>query len=742
MTKELRYTTTPLRQLYFSVSILVQSDLRLDGNIQQVIQNFTCLMKLLEDLRHAGCNLQTCFEILNCLLKQSYKTDASTSEAQLLKELGYLFLSKGNYDKSIESAEQLAKITKVLGDQKLEGDAYFILLKSYIQKGSLEGAQCNLDKYLECIETSGGDDLSKAYVSMATANIFALSQKYEEALKKAEEFLEIAKSLQNRRVECEAVMLIAGIHTSLFNIQKSLDFYSKGKEIAEELGYKHVVAQAKLNQASVNSFMGKYHQSFTIGKQLASQLNDSNDKMFSYTVLCNLSVDALILNRDEESLKFAYDSLAIAESLGAVEPLALSHGNIGLAQEKMKNYSGAIESYKKCLEYGQKMGDNRIINNSYCNLGRAYEGKGDKETAREYYQKALAAPQPPSMHWCDTEDFRFSADYLLAKMDVEEGNLIEAKGYLEQVVDRCESFRKSVNDSPLKICFNDTQQKPYQYLQYVLLQEKAKGEALLVGEKGRGRDFYDKFVRDEGEQSSYLNTPQDLLNLSKNKNEAVLFLSQLDVVEKMCGWFITPDGKITDVFVSPTDKWEQALTSLCVAMYNLQSSSEYQNRAVEIRGVEVADDEFETSLETLEESIKTVTSERGSDRTNPATNPPSLDCMRGPRSASKALQDPQVLFSEVVNDLSELVVRPIEHHLEKLVKESTEKPKLLIIPQGKTFNIPYAALKLKDGQPLCSQVSTHEAFSFHSYSHCIKHNQESQIQADHLNEILIIGNEN
>ena len=75
---------------------------------------------------------------------------------------------------------------------------------------------------------------------------------------------------------------------------------------------------------------------------------------------------------------------------------------------------------------------------------------------------------------------------------MEESDYPAAKKYFQQVVDRCEQFRKSVQDSPLKICFNDTQKKPFQYLQHVLLKEEADNAALFVGEMGRGRDFYDK----------------------------------------------------------------------------------------------------------------------------------------------------------------------------------------------------------------------------------------------------------
>lgn len=146
--------------------------------------------------------------------------------------------------------------------------------------------------------------------------------------------------------------------------------------MATDLGHQKKVMETKVNQSSLFSLMGKYRKSYNIGKEIVENLSLYEDKAFVYTVLCNVSVDALILNKDEEALKLAQESLVVAKKLGAGEPIALAYGNIGLAQEKLKDFEGAFESYHKCLEFGEKIKDKRIINNSYCNLGRALEGKG------------------------------------------------------------------------------------------------------------------------------------------------------------------------------------------------------------------------------------------------------------------------------------------------------------------------------------------------------------------------------
>jgi hypothetical protein len=72
------------------------------------------------------------------------------------------------------------------------------------------------------------------------------------------------------------------------------------------------------------------------------------------------------------------------------------------------------------------------------------------------------------------------------------------------------------------------------------------------------------------DQSKQLNTPEALLDVAKTNNQAVLFLSKLDVVEEMRTWFIAPDGKITS-FGCPLEQWEKLLSGLCVVFREVSS---------------------------------------------------------------------------------------------------------------------------------------------------------------------------
>ena len=122
--------------------------------------------------------------------------DASPNQAELLKELSHSLLAAANYDKSIMNAKKLVNVAITQSNRKLEAEAYYILVKNYTSKGSLEDAQFYLDKYLESSEQSE-DKLCKGYAAMGASIVLYAHQKYEEALKKAEEFLAVASAKQS-----------------------------------------------------------------------------------------------------------------------------------------------------------------------------------------------------------------------------------------------------------------------------------------------------------------------------------------------------------------------------------------------------------------------------------------------------------------------------------------------------------------------------------------------------------------
>ncbi|CAB4026939.1 ---NA--- [Paramuricea clavata] len=137
--------------------LAVLSDLKLDSDITESPEDFSCLLKLLKKHRYGYCNITTCCEILNRLLKVSGSCYSTQSQAELLKELSDLWFTKASYDNVITTTEQLAKLASELGDKKLEAEAYHIRIKPLALKGLLENAKLALEKCVQCSEASGDE---------------------------------------------------------------------------------------------------------------------------------------------------------------------------------------------------------------------------------------------------------------------------------------------------------------------------------------------------------------------------------------------------------------------------------------------------------------------------------------------------------------------------------------------------------------------------------------------------------
>ena len=627
-----------------------------------------------------------------------------------------------------------------------------------------------------------------------------LCQTYANILQDNLQFME---KLAGNELEMNEYSLLFGLfseHITRCHFQFTLDLANRLLEIACKVKSREMIIDMLAQLGNLYLILGKYQLSYDImQKMIHWEIHVLPTKAILF---CNTSVVELLLELKNDSLEHARVALELALQTKNLGYIACGYGNIGLALEYMGMYDEAIEPYEKCLQIGHDAGDYRVINNGLCNLGRAYQGLGDIEKAKEYFRKAVNTPRPPKAYWCDTAEFRFSGDYLLAKLAVKERNWEEAKKHLMEVIKRCETLRKSIQDSPTKITFNDTQRKPFQYLQHVLLEEGKEMEALAVAEQGRGRDFFDKT---EGEFSTQLNSVEVLLEMIKSQGVAVLFISALEEVGKLCLWFISSEGKLLKMCSIPSIKCNEIFTSLPGALYRTQGRHEIEfkgtmnkeysiiNEAIELvnhidstqnndnnseklqnkndlKKVPSTDDyskkpennddnlkkpenndeisekcqnkydnsensqKSNKSLSLVNETVKKTKEQEASCSTNESRKEGSA--LKTQQSSSERNHS----LSELIDQLSELILIPMREELESLIdKRSNDKTaRLLVIPQGTTFNIPFSALKL-NAKRLCDQLTIIEAFSLHSFVHSTTEGKEN-VKSRDLGTALIVGN--
>lgn len=635
--------------------------------------------------------------------------------ANLLLSKCYYQLIQGEYMEVFYCANELVNVAQQLSDSEFLQFSNSLMSKKFVKDNIADRQAGLLKAYFNATQNN------RIFIEKLTRNELT-SQEYK------------------------LLCTLYSEHILHCDFQFCVDLCNRLLEITCMLKDRESIIDTLANFSHLAMLLGKYRLSYDILIEMQTFKTDYSDT--EYIVLCNLSVVELLLGHKQESLKHAQDSLILALLTEDLGHIACAYGNIGLAYEYMKRYDEAIEPYQECLRLGEKAHDNRVINNGLCNLGRAYQGLGNIKKAKEYFEKAIQTPRPPKAYWCDTEDFRFSGDYLLAKLLLEEKNLDEAAKQFTEVIRRCEILRKRIQDSPIKITFNDTQRKPFQYLQHVMLECGKKMKALAIAEKGRGRDFFDKI---ENEFYNQLDSEEVLLGMIKSQGIAVLFISNLEEIGKLCLWFISSEGKLLKQWSIPYNGCKDIFTKLCNALYETQGRLD-----IEFRGTTTEEDYslLERAFRMINHNLSgnngigpTSTAESfknsclldttGAKTTNKrgwffrnTSREPNISCTREERCS----------LPDLIEKLSELIVRPFQVELESFAdREATgNTPRLLVIPQGTTFNIPFSVLKL-NGEPLCNHVTIIEAFSFNSFVYASMESQK-RTPTGNFQNALIVGN--
>ena len=626
----------------------------------------------------------------------------------------YYKIIQGEYGKVYCYANELANVAQKLPNSEFLQFATSLMSTEFV-KDKPAGRQARLLKeYLEVSQDN------RPFIDKLTRNKLAY-----------EEYKLLRALFRAHMLQCD--------------FQFCVDLCNRLLEITCMLRDRELIINMMAEFANLYLVLGKYWLSYNVMKEM--QTLKIEDPRTQYIVVCNFSVVELLLNKKHESLKHAKDSLPLAQRTKDLGYIACAYGNIGLAYEYMGRYEEAVEPYKECLRLGQEAGDYRVINNGLCNLGRAYLGLGNIEKAKKHFHEAIETPRPPKAYWCDTEDFRFSGDYLLAKLLLQEKNLDQAAKQFMKVIKRCETLRKRIQDSPIKITFNDTQRKPFQYLQLVMLENGEKMKALAIAEKGRGRDYFDKI---EDEFFKQLDSEEFILDVIKSQGIAVLFISTLEEVGKLCLWFISSEGKLLKQCSIPYIECKDIFDKLCPVLHKTQEKLD-----IEFRGT------TEEDYSLVERAFRMINhdlsgnNDADSTNTSGSSKNSSLPDTTGAKTTNKGecffrntsrehtvpcTKEERCSLPDLIEKLSELIVSPFRVELESLANKATtgDKPRLLVIPQGTTFNIPFSALKL-NGEPLCNHVTIIEAFSFNSFAYATTESQK-RTPTGNFQNALIVGN--
>jgi len=274
---------------------------------------------------------------------------------------------------------------------------------------------------------------NKHYVKMFHNNIGVAHRslgQYQKALSSYQEARIIAKKIEDKKGEAQALGNIGVVYLNLGQYQKALSFYQEAQVIAIEIGDEKEkgdnlsrIGIVYANLSQYKKALDYFQQARAIHKKLGDQREVGNDlgnigmaykelnqyeeslsyfqkawvihKIFRYKMaegndLNNIGLVYSDLGQYQRALECCYQpALVIYKALEYRKGEGDVLSNIGLVYKNLSQYQKALKYYQQALEIRKQIGDKKGKGNDLGNIGSVYNLLGQYQEALKYYQQAL-----------------------------------------------------------------------------------------------------------------------------------------------------------------------------------------------------------------------------------------------------------------------------------------------------------------------------------------------------------------
>ena len=581
------------------------------------------------------------------------------AEANRFIQQGIQQSQTSQFREAFQSFEQALKIYRNIHDRQGEGWAL----------SDLGIASQNLGNYTKAIdyqqqslviaqEIKNRQDEGKALGNLGMA-YFPLGN-YVKAVEYGQRALAIAREISDRDSEGAALGNLGVAYLNLGNYVKTIEYEQQFLLIARETHNRQSEGKALGNLGLAYKSLGNYIKAIEYQQQSLAIAREINDHQGEGKALSSLGLAYASLGSDTKAIEYGQQALAIAREIKDQQGEGAALGNLGTTYLYIGNYAKAIEHCQQHLAIAREINDRQGEGAALGNLGLAYDFLGSSAKAIEYQKQHLATAREINDRQSEGAALNNLGFNLFKSSD-----LIAAEKILFEGITVWESIRQTGTDNDTnKVSIFEEQARTYRTLQQVMIALKKPNAALEIAERGRARAFVElvtKRLSSSPTASAPILPPnlEQIQHIAQTQNATLVqysiiydsFQIQGKVQSKgsqLYIWVIHPDGKAT--FRSA----------------NLKSLSRNQSTSLA--------DLVQTSREAL-----------------------------GVRSRASAMiaSIPKISPAQQTQNLRTLhkfLIEPISDLLPK-----NENDRVIFIPQGELFLVPFPALQDKDGKFLIEQ---------------------------------------
>jgi len=638
--------------------------------------------------------------------------------------MGNAYLAKREYDEAIKSHQQRLEISKKLENPQekaaQEGAAWGGIGNVYLAQRQYDKAIDSHQQRLEIAERLKDYEQKSAALSSLGNTYYSRyysrggKKDYQEALDLFDELLTLANSRTSPDLQGAATALggMGGTHHVKGEYKKAIEKYKQRLTIIEKL--EDPVLKLELKGDTLSSLgsayylMGNYTEVHNYYQQSLDSARKIGDHRREAIAIGGLGSFYHAIGNYETAIEYHKQRLAIAQENNYEGEKGAALGSLGNAYHARReygtkkdptDYKTAIDYHEKRLAIVREIPDRRGVAITLGSLGSVYYDQGNYETAIKYHNQRLQIAKE------ELEDFRlegsaqgelgtayyslknfpeaikYAKEFLRISRVIEDrsgegnalnnlgvfyfvyGKIAQAEENLLESIKVRESLRKGLPDTE-KVFFFDTQLNAYVNLQKVLIHQKKTNQALEIAERGRAQAFVELLAR---RQQTVEFRPITIAEIQETARiQKTTFVeyswiedSGIDDEKQLLIWIVKPTGTVEFKQVKLKDwekKWKKELSSSSFFLQTaLQDDRGWTQKALAVRSAIVAE-------------------EHGSKDNHKIS----------PEDKKKVLQ----AFHELlIGSIADLL-------------PSNENDRVVFIPQGALFLLPFAALQDTSGKYL------------------------------------------
>jgi CHAT domain-containing protein/Tfp pilus assembly protein PilF len=311
--------------------------------------------------------------------------------AELVQALivqGNRFLNQGSSSQALVLYRLAQSIGEQIGDQVGISNALNNEGLALYRQGNSAQALEYLQKSLVLREALGNQE----GIAGTLNNIGEVQRSqgnYAQALEYFQKSLAMREALGNKAGIAMMLNNIGIIHDSQGSHAQAVEYFRKSLTMSEALGDKAGIERSLNNLGLAQHHQGNYAQALEHYQKSLAIGEASGNKAGISAKLVNIGLVYRLQGNYAQALEYYQKGLTLSEALGDKGVIAKLLNNIGSVYYQQGSFAQALECYRKSLAVKEALGDKAGIASSLYNVGLVHNQQGDHVRALEYFQKSL-----------------------------------------------------------------------------------------------------------------------------------------------------------------------------------------------------------------------------------------------------------------------------------------------------------------------------------------------------------------